>query len=112
MVQDLGRCRSLVQKSLHSIRISISLPKHIADRELTTNQERARFIAQDVPDYAEKVPTGLVLDSQTIIKVSTALTCFANDPVVRLSVPLTMPIRLQGFNPLAKRDPWTTSPYS
>ncbi|ADJ17068.1 hypothetical protein [Halalkalicoccus jeotgali] len=49
-----------------------TLPEHVADRELTTNQQRARFIAQDVRDYAEKAPAGLVLDSQTIAKVITA----------------------------------------
>jgi vacuolar-type H+-ATPase subunit I/STV1 len=49
-----------------------ALPEHVADRELTTNQERARFIARDVRDYAEKAPAGLVLDSQTIAKVITA----------------------------------------
>ncbi|KYH23979.1 hypothetical protein HAPAU_40580 [Halalkalicoccus paucihalophilus] len=49
-----------------------ALPEHVADRELTTNQKRARFIARDVRDYAEKAPAGLVLDSQTIAKVITA----------------------------------------
>ena len=46
-----------------------SLPEHVADRELTANQERARFIAKDVRDYAEKAPAGLVVDSRTIKKV-------------------------------------------
>ena len=49
-----------------------ALPEQIADRELTTNQDRARFIARDVRDYAEKAPAGLVIDSQTITKVLTA----------------------------------------
>ncbi|WP_122091110.1 hypothetical protein [Halalkalicoccus subterraneus] len=49
-----------------------TLPEHVADRELTTNQKRARFIARDVRDYAEKAPVGLVLDSRTIAKVITA----------------------------------------
>ncbi|MFC6907133.1 hypothetical protein ACFQGH_18285 [Halalkalicoccus tibetensis] len=49
-----------------------TLPEHVADRELTTNQKRARFIARDVQDHAEKAPAGLVLDSQTIAKVITA----------------------------------------
>ena len=48
------------------------LPEHIADRELTANQERARFIAKDVGDYAEKAPAGLVIDSRTIKKVIAA----------------------------------------
>ena len=50
-----------------------SLPEHVADRELTTNQERARFIAQDIRDYAEKAPAGLVVDSRAIKRVLTAL---------------------------------------
>lgn len=48
------------------------LPEHIADRELTANQERARFIARDIHDYAEKVPAGLVIDSRAIKRVITA----------------------------------------
>ncbi|KYH24123.1 hypothetical protein HAPAU_37660 [Halalkalicoccus paucihalophilus] len=47
-----------------------ALLEHIADRELTTNQERARFIARDVRDYAA---AGLVLTSRTITKVITAV---------------------------------------
>ncbi|WP_336346113.1 hypothetical protein [Halalkalicoccus ordinarius] len=49
-----------------------ALPEHVADRELTTNQERARFIARDVCDYAEKAPAGLVIDSRAIKRVITA----------------------------------------
>ncbi|KYH24006.1 hypothetical protein HAPAU_40850 [Halalkalicoccus paucihalophilus] len=50
-----------------------TLPEHVVDRELTTNQKRARFIARDVQDYAERAPAGLVLDSRTITKVLTAM---------------------------------------
>jgi hypothetical protein len=46
-----------------------ALPEHVADRELTANQERARFIAKDVRDYAEKAPAGLVVDSRAIKRV-------------------------------------------
>ena len=49
-----------------------ALPEHIADRELTANQERARFIARNIHDYAEKAPAGLVLDSRAIKRVLTA----------------------------------------
>ena len=49
-----------------------ALPEHIAKRELTANQERARFIARDVHDYGEKVPAGLVIDSRAIKRVITA----------------------------------------
>lgn len=31
-----------------------ALPEQISDRELTTNQDRARFIARDVRDSAER----------------------------------------------------------
>jgi cell division septum initiation protein DivIVA len=49
-----------------------ALPEHVADRELTANQERARFIARDVRDYAEKAPAGFVIDSRAIKRVLTA----------------------------------------
>jgi hypothetical protein len=45
---------------------------HVADQELTVNQERARFIARDVRDYAENAPAGLVIDSRAIKRVITA----------------------------------------
>jgi hypothetical protein len=45
------------------------LPEHVADRELTANQERARFIAKNVRDYAEEAPAGLVIDSRAIKRV-------------------------------------------
>lgn len=38
-----------------------ALPDHIADQKLTANQERVRFIARDVREYAEKAPAGLKL---------------------------------------------------
>ena len=50
-----------------------TLPEHVADRELTANQERARFIASDSQDYAEKAPAGLVIDSRAIKRVLTAI---------------------------------------
>jgi hypothetical protein len=49
-----------------------ALPEHVADRELTANQERARFIARDVRDYAERAPAGLVIGSRAIKRVLTA----------------------------------------
>ena len=49
-----------------------SLPEHVVDRELTTNQERARFIARDIRDHTEKAPAGLVVDSRAIKRVLTA----------------------------------------
>lgn len=49
----------------------VSLPEHMANRELTANQERARFVASDVKDYADKVPAGFVMSSRTIRKLLT-----------------------------------------
>ena len=49
-----------------------ALPEEMAARELTANQERARFIAKDVRDYAEKCRAGLVIDSRAIKRVITA----------------------------------------
>lgn len=44
----------------------VSLPEHVAQQELTENQDRARFIAKDVLDYATKVPAGFVVTSSDI----------------------------------------------
>ncbi|OYR63543.1 hypothetical protein DJ83_02460 [Halorubrum ezzemoulense] len=41
----------------------------VADRELTANQSRARFVAQDVTDYADKVPAGYSIRSGDIATV-------------------------------------------
>ncbi|KTG11481.1 hypothetical protein AUR64_04305 [Haloprofundus marisrubri] len=46
----------------------ISLPSKAVSK-LTTNQERARFIAKDIREYAKKVPAGYAIDSGTIRKV-------------------------------------------
>lgn len=40
-----------------------------AERELTANQSRARFIARDVTDYAEKVPAGYAIRSGDLGRV-------------------------------------------
>lgn len=55
-----------------SLETVVSLPEELAQQELTTNQQRARFVAKDVPDYAKKVPAGFVIDSSTIRKVMKA----------------------------------------
>jgi DNA repair exonuclease SbcCD ATPase subunit len=46
----------------------ISLPSKAVSK-LTANQERARFIAKDIGEYAKKVPAGYAIDSGTIRKV-------------------------------------------
>lgn len=43
----------------------IRLPSKAVSK-LTANQERARFIAKDITEYAKKVPAGFALDSSTI----------------------------------------------
>lgn len=61
------------QKSQTPLERICALPEHLADRELTANQKRARFIARDIQDYAEKAPAGLVIDSRAIKRVLTAV---------------------------------------
>jgi len=41
----------------------------VAERELTANQSRARFVARDVTDYADKVPAGYAIRSGDIATV-------------------------------------------
>lgn len=48
------------------------LPEHMAEGELSANQKRARSIAKDISDYADKAPAGLVMDSRTVKKVIAA----------------------------------------
>jgi myosin heavy subunit len=46
-----------------------NLPEHVATEQLSANQQRARFVATDVLDYADTTPKGYVVDSATISKV-------------------------------------------
>jgi hypothetical protein len=48
-----------------------NLPEHVATEHLSANQQRARFVAKDLRDYADKTPKGLVLDSAAIARVLT-----------------------------------------
>jgi molybdopterin converting factor small subunit len=41
----------------------------VAERELTANQSRARFVARDVTDYADSVPAGYAIRSGDIATV-------------------------------------------
>lgn len=47
----------------------VGLPEHLAEKELSANQERARFVAQDVRDFAERVPAGYAIPSTDLRKV-------------------------------------------
>jgi myosin heavy subunit len=46
-----------------------NLPGYVATEQLTANQQRARFVAKDVLDYADNTPKGYVVDSATVSKV-------------------------------------------
>jgi hypothetical protein len=50
----------------------VRLPEGTAEAELTSNVRRARFIARDVTDYAEKCPAGYVMDSGAVRRVLSA----------------------------------------
>lgn len=47
-------------------------PEALLFSSIAGDQERARFIARAVHDYAEKAPAGLVVDSRAIKRVITA----------------------------------------
>lgn len=48
-----------------------NIPEHLAADELTENQQRARFVASDITDYATSSPKGYTISSSTIAKVLT-----------------------------------------
>lgn len=50
----------------------VQLPHEMADKQLTANVRRGRFIANDVTDYADRCPAGFVLSSKAIKRVLTA----------------------------------------
>jgi len=45
------------------------LPNDVAQRELSANQRRARFVAKDIADYATSVPAGYAITSSEISTV-------------------------------------------
>jgi len=47
----------------------VALPEHLADGELTANQQRARFVAADVWDYTTNVPAGRTIQAGDLSKV-------------------------------------------
>jgi hypothetical protein len=47
----------------------VTMPEEMAVDQLTANQERARFIATDVRDYAESVPAGWAITSTDLRRV-------------------------------------------
>jgi len=50
----------------------VQLPEHLAEENLSRNQERARFVARDVHQYARSVPAGRALKSSELRRVLAA----------------------------------------
>jgi len=48
------------------------LPQHVADDSLTSNQERARFVAKDIEQYGRAVPAGRAITSSDLRRVISA----------------------------------------
>jgi len=62
----------------------VALPETIAESELTANQQRARFVASGITDYAGKSTGGWALRSSEVKKVLKAGTgCEGHDETVR-----------------------------
>jgi len=47
----------------------VTMPGEMASEQLTANQDRARFIATDIRDYAESVPAGWAISSTDLRRV-------------------------------------------
>jgi DNA repair exonuclease SbcCD ATPase subunit len=93
----------------------VAMPEHIVDDQLTANQERARFIASSITDYATKVRSGDYIltaadlrsvlraaydtaHSETVDRVRTILADLGDDDV-ELQEP-----RTAGFSPDTKEE--------
>lgn len=50
--------KTTVQRHETPLEQVVAMPEHIADDQLTANQERARFVASSISDYATKVGSG------------------------------------------------------
>jgi predicted transcriptional regulator len=48
------------------------LPEHVAEENLSANQQRARFVAKDVHEYTRSVPAGRVIKSSELRRVLSA----------------------------------------
>lgn len=47
----------------------VGLPEHLANEQLSPNQDRARFVASDIKDYAESVPAGWQIESADLRRI-------------------------------------------
>ena len=50
----------------------IRIPEHLVTENLTANQRRARFVANDVHEYTQRVPAGRAIKSSELRRVLTA----------------------------------------
>ena len=50
--------KTTVQRHETPLEQVVAMPEHIAEEQLTPNQERARFVASSISDYATKIATG------------------------------------------------------
>jgi cell division septum initiation protein DivIVA len=50
----------------------VQLPEHLAEENLSANQQRARFVARDAHEYTRSVPAGRVIKSSELRRVLSA----------------------------------------
>jgi flagellar biosynthesis GTPase FlhF len=50
----------------------VRLPEHVAEKNLSANQQRARFVAKDIHEYSRSVPAGRVIKSSELRRVLSA----------------------------------------
>ncbi|WP_144263718.1 hypothetical protein [Haloglomus irregulare] len=50
----------------------IQIPEHLAEENLSANQQRARFVAKDIHEYSRSVPAGRVIKSSELRRVLSA----------------------------------------
>jgi hypothetical protein len=50
----------------------VQLPEHLAEENLSANQQRARFVAKDIHEYSRSVQAGRVIKSSELRRVLTA----------------------------------------
>lgn len=50
----------------------VQLPAHVADKSLSANQQRTRFIAKNIHQYSDSAPAGRVIKSSDVRKILAA----------------------------------------
>jgi DNA repair exonuclease SbcCD ATPase subunit len=61
--------KTTVQRHETPLEQVVAMPEHIVEEQLTANQERARFIASSITDYATKTPNGYILTAADLRSV-------------------------------------------